>query len=192
MVPLLEAAGHTAVAADLPTDEPEAGWEAYAAAFGLDGAGDVIVVAHSLGGLAAPAVAAGLDARLIVLVSAMIALPGETGSGWWASSGFDEAVHADFDDEHALYFHDVDPALAAESAEHGRDVTAEAMALPVAPWPDVPVRALAFAEDRLFPPDFQRGLARERLGVELELVPGGHYGAISRPAELADKLLSLA
>lgn len=180
------------MAADLPTDDPDAGWDAYAAAFGLNGADDVIVVAHSLGGLAAPAVAASLDARLLVLVSAMIPAPGETGSGWWASSGFNDAVQADFADEHALYFHDVDPAYEAESARHGRDVADEAMALEVPAWPDVPVRVLAFAEDRLFPPDFQRTLARERLGADVELVPGGHYGAISRPAELAEKLLALA
>jgi hypothetical protein len=34
----------------------------------------------------------------------------------------------------------------------------------------------------------QQRVARERLGVEPDLVPGGHLAALSRPAELAAAL----
>jgi hypothetical protein len=40
----------------------------------------------------------------------------------------------------------------------------------------------------MFPVDFQRSLARERLGLDVELVDGGHMAAMSRPAEVADRL----
>ena len=49
----------------------------------------------------------------------------------------------------------------------------------------MPTTVLAGAEDRLFPPDFQRRLARERLGLDVTIVPGGHMAALSRPHELA-------
>jgi hypothetical protein len=40
-------------------------------------------------------------------------------------------------------------------------------------------------DDRLFPVDFQVRVARERLGISPQIVPGGHLVALSRPEELA-------
>ena len=48
---------------------------------------------------------------------------------------------------------------------------------PLAAWPDVPTRVLVGRHDRMFPLDFQRRVARERLGVEAEAVGGGHMVA---------------
>jgi pimeloyl-ACP methyl ester carboxylesterase len=59
---------------------------------------------------------------------------------------------------------------------------------PLASWPDVPTRVLAGRHDRMFPLDFQRRVARERLGIEAEAVDGGHMLALSNPAALADRL----
>jgi hypothetical protein len=42
--------------------------------------------------------------------------------------------------------------------------------------------------DRMFPLDFQRRVARERLAIEADDIDGGHRVALSRPAELADQL----
>jgi surfactin synthase thioesterase subunit len=47
---------------------------------------------------------------------------------------------------------------------------------------------IAGRDDRLFPLEFQRRVARERLGIEPEVLPGGHLLAKSRAAELADQL----
>ena len=55
-------------------------------------------------------------------------------------------------------------------------------------WPDVPTRVIAGRDDRFFPLDFQRRVAGERLGAEVDEVPGGHLAALSRPAELAGHL----
>lgn len=61
---------------------------------------------------------------------------------------------------------------------------------PLDRWPDVPTRFLQGRDDRLFPLEFQRRVVRERLGIEVDEMPGGHLVALSRPAELADRLVS--
>jgi hypothetical protein len=53
----------------------------------------------------------------------------------------------------------------------------------------VPTRFLLCRDDRLFPAEFQRRVARERLGVEAEVLAGGHLIALSNPRDLADQLL---
>jgi hypothetical protein len=45
-------------------------------------------------------------------------------------------------------------------------------------------------DDRFFTPDFQRRVARERLGIEPDEVDGSHCAALSHPAELADRLIA--
>ena len=59
---------------------------------------------------------------------------------------------------------------------------------PLEAWPDVPTKVLLCRDDRMFPADFQRRVARERLGIEPDEMDGGHYIALSRPAELAKRL----
>jgi hypothetical protein len=50
---------------------------------------------------------------------------------------------------------------------------------------------VAGADDRFFPVGFQRALARERVGVEADVLPGGHLMALSQPAPLAAYLLAV-
>ena len=40
----------------------------------------------------------------------------------------------------------------------------------------------------MFPADFQLRVARERLGIDGDMTPGGHMAALSHPVELADQL----
>jgi hypothetical protein len=61
------------------------------------------------------------------------------------------------------------------------------------PWPlealpDVTTRCLLCRDDRLFPADFLRRVAHERLGITPDEIDGGHCVALSRPMELADRL----
>jgi pimeloyl-ACP methyl ester carboxylesterase len=51
----------------------------------------------------------------------------------------------------------------------------------------VPTTVLAGREDRLF--EFQVRVARERLGIEAEPLPGGHLVALGQPGALAQRLL---
>ena len=53
----------------------------------------------------------------------------------------------------------------------------------------MPTRVLAGRDDRFFPLDFQRRVARQRLAAEVDVVPGGHLVALSRPAELTARLI---
>ena len=52
----------------------------------------------------------------------------------------------------------------------------------------MPTRFLQGADDRFFPLDFQRRVVRERLGIPVDVVPGGHLVALSRPVALAARL----
>ncbi len=60
VVPLLQEAGHEAIAVDLPGDDPTAGLPEYArlVASAIDSRDNVVLVAMSLGGFTAPLVAA--------------------------------------------------------------------------------------------------------------------------------------
>jgi hypothetical protein len=204
VVPLLQAAGHDAVAVDLPADDPAAGLPEYAGLVidAVGGRDDVIVAAMSLGGFTAPLVAAKLPLRALAFVNAMIPVPGETAGAWWDDTGSqpariaaakDGGYSTEFDVD-TYFLHDVPPAVAAGGAEHERDEAGIAFEAPCDfdAWPPVPIRVVAGADDRFFPAGFQRRVARDRLGVDADLLPGGHLMALSRPAELAGYLLDLA
>src|ERR1700758_4861325 len=80
LVPLLRAAGHEAIAVDLPGDDRQAGLAAYAEIVvrAIADRSDVILVAQSLAGFTAPLVCARRPVRMLVFVNAMIPTPGET------------------------------------------------------------------------------------------------------------------
>lgn len=198
VVPLLAQAGHGAVAVDLPGDDDAAGLPEYAAivvaAIGAGG-GDVVLVAQSLGGFVAPMVATAVPVRAIVLVNAMIPVPGETPGQWWDATGSGPARVAaatahgypqDFDLE-TYFLHDVPPEIAAagENLQHAESDRVFATPCTFTAWPSVPVQVVAGAQDRFFPVGFQQALARERLGVQADVLPGGHLLALSHPDELA-------
>ena len=203
VVPLLQEAGHEAIAVDLPGDDERAGLPEYEQEV-VNAMGkrvDVVVVAQSLGGFTAPLVAAKVPAHALVFVNAMIPLPGETPGAWWDNTGSLQAREAaaqqggygiDFDP--ALYFlHDVPPEVAAMGEQHQRP-EADAVFRSVCSfeeWPPVPIRVVVGADDRFFPVEFQRTLARDRLHVEADVLPGGHLIALARPLGLAKYLLNV-
>ena len=204
VVPLLRAAGHEAIAVDLPGDDPAAGLPEYARL--VEGAigrrGNVVLVAMSLGGFTAPLVAAKVPVSAIVFVNAMIPRPGETPGAWWDDTGWSEARVAAAErggyspefDLSAYFLHDVPPDVAAAGEPYQRPEAdaAFASACDFDRWPpDATIRAVAGADDRFFPVAFQQALARDRLGIEADVLPGGHLIALAHPAELADYLLAL-
>ena len=200
VVPLLEDAGHDAVAVDLPGDDESAGLREYTRLV-LDAIGDrddAVLVAQSLGAFTAPLVAARTELTRLVLVNAMIPAPGETPGEWWGRTGSEPARVAaaerggysrEFDLE-TYFLHDVPPEVAAAGEPHQRQ-EADAVFGSVCDfeaWPTVPIQAVAGESDRFFPVDFQRQLAHDRLGIEADVLPGGHLMALSQPAALADYL----
>ena len=199
----LEARGHSSIAVDLPADDASKGLPDYVdivveAAAGLD---DVVLVGQSLGGFSASWAAARLPTSRIVLLNAMIPLPGETSGEWWDATGSSEAMRnndiregrdpdANFDLE-TYFLHDVPADVLAALG----DEREQSEAVFVAPWgldawPDIPTTVLAAQDDRFFPFGFQQRVARERLGLEAVKVPGGHLAALSHPAEVADAIVS--
>jgi pimeloyl-ACP methyl ester carboxylesterase len=200
VVPELRARGHEAVAVDLPGADESAGLPEYADAVAeaIGGRHDVVLVAQSMGGFTAPVVCARIPVRLLVLVNAMIPLPGETPGAWWDNTGWEPAriaaaraggYPAEFD--LATYFlHDVPAEVVATGEGHNFPEADIAFGQPCAieRWPDVPTQVLAGRDDRFFPLEFQRRIAGERLGAAVDSVPGGHLVALSRPAELTDQL----
>lgn len=203
IVPLLRQAGHEAIAVDLPGDDELAGLPEYARRVvnAIGERNEVAIVAQSLGGFTAPLVAAKVPARAVVLVNAMIPLPGETPGAWWANTGSLQARTAAAEqggygtefDEAAYFLHDVPPQVAAAGAPYQRP-EADAVFGSVCDfdtWPPVPIRVVAGADDRFFPAEFQQKLARDRLGLDADVLPGGHLIALAQPSGLASYLLAV-
>jgi pimeloyl-ACP methyl ester carboxylesterase len=187
--------GHEVVAVDLPCEDESAGLSEYADTVveAIGDRGDLVVVAHSLGGFTAPLVCVRVPVDLLVLVAGMVPAPGERGEDWWTNTGYVTPPGDYGDDEIALYLHDVPPDLAAEALAKGRDQTMTPMRepWPLDAWPDVPTRYLLCRDDRSFPADWVRRMVRDRLGIEADEIDGGHCVYLSRPAELAARLESL-
>lgn len=201
IVPLLQEAGHEAIAVDLPGDDPAAGLPEYArlVTSAIGDRGNVVLVAQSLGGFTAPLVAAKVPVSSVVFVNAMIPCPGETPGAWWDNTRWAQArvaaaEHGGYGTEFdlAVYFlHDVPQEVAAAGEPHQRP-EADAVfgsACDFTTWPPVPIRVVAGADDRFFPAGFQRALARDRLDIEADVLPGGHLIALAQPARLASYLL---
>ncbi|MEQ3554007.1 alpha/beta hydrolase [Pseudonocardia nematodicida] len=208
--------GHRAVPVDLPCDDDGAGLEDYADAVveavksdagagdrqDGDGDGGLVVVAHSFGGFTAPLVCDRMAVRALVLVTAMVPVPGESGGDWFTATGHADALAAqdardgrDPDDVVALFYHDVPESIANEALRHEREQSATAFSQPWPGqrWPDVPTRFLMCRDDRLFAPSFVRPMLASRLrGVVPEAIPGGHHPMLSHPARMAGALLDTA
>lgn len=186
----LEAMGHTVVAPDLPTEDESKDLTDWAATVvdALPSTSDVVVVGHSFGGFTAPLVAARVNAKALILVTAMIPRPGEAPGDWWALAGYADSGLED------QFWHDVPPDLAEQSQKRERDMSENAMVRPwpLDAWPSVPTHFILCTEDRYFTPDFMRRVVADRLGVEPVELAAGHCAQLSRPVELADLLARYA
>src|SRR4029450_9748940 len=149
----------------------------------------------------APGVAPGLPVRLIVMLAAMVPLPGESPGEWWKNTGHDQARRAEdvregrnpdapFDPM-ITFFHDVPADVVSEAFKRGarkQSGTPFQKPWPLAAWPGVPTRFLLCRDDRFFPAEFMRRVVRARLGFTPDEIDGGHCVALSRPPALADRL----
>jgi pimeloyl-ACP methyl ester carboxylesterase len=203
VAPELRARGHEVLTPDLPAGDDSAGLGEYADTV-VDAIGDrteLIVVAQSMAAFVAPMLCDRVDVRQLVLVAPMIPAPGESPGEWWSSSGQTAAQREqdvrDGRDPDApfevltAFMHDVPQEIVDEAFARGEPLQSDTpfeQPWPLEEWPAVPTRVLAGRHDRLFPLDFMRRLARERLGVEADVVESGHLPALSRPEELAQKL----
>jgi len=203
LVPELAARGHEAIAIRLPAEDDTAGWSEYADAV-VEALGDrteVVVVAESMGAFTAPIVCTRRPVDLLVMLNAMIPLPGETFNAWWSNTGSGAArreyhasiglAPADAADDAVIYYHDLPADIRAQAqARTWQDQSATPLdePWPLPAWPDVPTRVLAGRDDRMFPLAFQRRVPRARLDLAVDEIAGGHMVAVSNPHELANRL----
>jgi pimeloyl-ACP methyl ester carboxylesterase len=136
----------------------------------------------------------------------MIPRPAETAGEWWEAVGWADAADAsaerngrpapDVRDLDTLFFHDL-PSDLVESMRSDPQAAVEGPTVftqprPLAGWPEVPTTVLSGRADRLFPLELQREVARQRLGLDVQELPGGHLHALSQPSALADRLTTTA
>ena len=205
--PLLIDRGAEVITVDLPFDDDSADLTSYADIVYDELAcvvGPVILVAQSMGAFTAPMVAQRRPAALIILVNPMVPAPGEAVGQWWEATGQKQAMRAYFEqigldrnefDVVEDFFHDVPEPLRTEALsqpEPRQSDTPCEQPWPLDRWPDIPTRVVAGRDDRLFPLEFQRRVVRERLGLDVEVIPGGHLAALSQPEALAERILASA
>jgi pimeloyl-ACP methyl ester carboxylesterase len=153
-----------------------------------------IVLAHSASGLLLPAAARALDARRQVWLAAWVPNPRASfleEADAYAEKAFnpqwigkdpvaDDSVAA------TLVFHDCDGAtlewaLATRRLFLPRAVYGERISLA----PELPSTYILASQDRTIRPEWQRRMARDRLGVEPIEIATGHSPNVSQPDRLA-------
>ena len=198
----LEPRGHRAIAVTLPGDNDAAGLAEIADAIveGSRAAGPVVLVAQSMGGFSAPLAVDRLDVERLVLLDAMVPAPGERPGlvgGGRAGRGSSQRRASRPPAGGVRRRPRLLPRCTGGGHEggllppqpDGSDRTFEEP-WPLETWPDVPTSGLAGADDRLFPVELQQRVARDRLGIDLEVVPGGHLVALANPEVVADRLVA--
>jgi len=192
----LEDQGYDALTVDLAASG-RTGLPAYADAVvaAIGGRADVVLIAQSMGAFTVPLVWQRVPISAVVFVNAMIPRHGETPGQWLENVGSEKARKAaavrdgystEFD--LATYFlHDVPEELVAELRVRAASQLDERFddVCSFDAWPPIPIHVVAGRNDRFFPVELQRRVARDRLGVDPVVVPGGHLAALSHPRELA-------
>lgn len=212
LVPELEARGHRAVAPDMPIEDPEAGAREWARSIAdaLGDDDDVVAVAHSMGGMALPVLAATRPVRRMVFLGAVVPVPGLSFLEYLATPEGAQAVTMPMGPDQepdelgrgacswatarTYFYPDVPEDRARWAWEHLRSnaLTVFVEQCPLDAWPDVPATTLVLTEDAAVSPDWQRLVSRGRLGSDLVELPGSHSPFLTRPAELADALVRIA
>ena len=207
LIPELERRGHSAVGPDLPCEDAEAGPEEYAACVeaAMGEARDVVLVGHSLGGRTLPLLATRRPVRAMVFLCCV-----PTGIGAVSPEAFVEMVTPEFreasvvtrgdgarrmqaDSARTVFYHDCPPEVSAWAAGslrwQGERHLVEA--LPLEEWPATSLQVILARHDRAVQFDWAQREARRWLGGrEPLLLDGDHSPFLSRPAELADLLVS--
>jgi pimeloyl-ACP methyl ester carboxylesterase len=203
LVEQLERRGHRALvpALDLDRADETLIWHTERLVEALDRSGaelsEVVLVAHSAGGMYLPLVAERRPPRRMVFLAAAIPRPGVSlreqfrgdptmmNPAWIGQNPTDDSVALEF------VFHDcpaerLEWALSTRVFFYARRAMEEPC--PLKAWPDVPTSYIVCAQDRTITPEWQRRAAREWLGIEPVEMPTGHSPNVSRPELLAEIL----
>jgi len=199
--------GHRALTVDLPSEDPDAGADAYAAAAltaFAEAPDDLVVVGHSLGGLTIPLLAARRPVSRMIFLCALLPRPGRsqddvlgdepdavvpTAVGPYVDA--QGATRWDPEDAAGVFFSGCDPDTAAWAASQLRGqqwrITQEVT--PIDAWPDVPSTSIIATADRVIDPAWSRRITPEVLGVVPIELDADHSPFLSAAEALADALL---
>ena len=210
-MPELERRGHRAIAVELPISNPRAGAAEYAAVVEaeIDPGVAPVLVGHSMGGLVIPLVAARGPVRPLIFLAAMLPKPGSSLADQREAEPIDGLIApttAEFTSlgndvwqigpktATELFFHDAAPDLANRATDRLRPQSYRFMTetTPLQAWPSVESDYIVCRADRALNPAWGRSAAHERLGVDALEIEGGHSPFLTRPAELASLIGSLA
>jgi len=214
VTPELSRRGHRVVAPDLPFEQEDAGAAEWARTViaAIDSAvspddDDVVVVGHSLAGLAVPVVASWRPIRRMVYLAAQVPVPGERYVDYLATQPdaviFDGTPRPDDELPSAGgvswraaregFYQDLDEGAARRAWERLRPqgMTVFTEVCPIETWPDTPSTYILMRDDRAVGPDWSRRVTRERLGSEPIELDGGHSPFYAQPARLAEILADL-
>lgn len=207
LVPELAARGHGSIVMDLPLEDGTATFVDYAdvvTAAAASAPDDCVLVGHSLGGMVVPLVAALRPSAAMVFLCGVVPNPG--GQPWEDLPDMGPDYGAVRADDGTLTFESAEPAIAAffpdcspEDADwafaHLRPFNNSSLwdrPYPLAVLPDTPAYGITCVDDRAILPDYQRAALKARFGISPVELPGGHSPFLSRPADLANVLDSLA
>jgi pimeloyl-ACP methyl ester carboxylesterase len=212
LMPLLEDAGHTVVAPDLPSEDGSADFDTYAdvACEALTQCDeDLIVVAHSLAGATGALLPSRRPVRHLVYMCAAVPKEGVTladqreittpefQEGWLAAlTEPDDQLRTrwnDLDFARTVFYGDCDEVVQAEAIEHLRSQAAYPFAVPcsLTEHPSVSCTSVVCSDDLVVSSEWAKKKATE-IGATLIELPGGHSPFLSRPRAVADILLSVA
>lgn len=163
---------------------------------------DVVVVAHSGGGLVLPLVANLRPVRKLIGLSAILPVPGLA----WVNDEMPPMEASDaalprlvyrvdggqsvMDPDAAVqrFFHDVPADVCEYAIQHLKPQSSAVFEepSPMVNWPDVATAYIVCGADRSLAPSWQRMMSRQRAGVEpVEMSAVGHSPFYSRPGPLA-------
>lgn len=209
---LLQDAGHRTFAPDLPMANADAGardWACHAASDVARGVRGVVVVAHSLSGLALPLVPEFLPVERLVALSALLPQPNMSFAEYSATADGADALllqstpagpgeevrgaGTTWDTYRDFYVHDCTEEDGRWAWEQlgPRSLTPLLEAATIAAWPSVPTTSIVMSGDRIVNPSWSRRTA-QKIGANVIELEGGHSPFLANPERLAKTLASLA
>lgn len=208
----LHRAGHSTVAPDLPMAVDAAGARDWAtvAADEIDRVvascdSDVVIVGHSISGLALPVLAASRPVRKMVFVAGLLPVPATPFVDHLAENpdaitfpapapGGTGPMGLTWESARDGFYHDCPETVARRAFADLRrqSFTVFVEPCPIDTWPDVPSAYILLRQDRAVGGYWARRNAVDRIGAKLVELDGGHSPFFSRPTRLAMLLAELA
>jgi pimeloyl-ACP methyl ester carboxylesterase len=211
VAPLLRAGGHEVSCPELPIDDGSATVQHWADAacrqIDLGDSEELVLVAHSVAGLAMPVIATMREVARMVFLCAVVPLPGRRHGDCLGEPPTAITLPSDrleFDSRGSMvvpwptarefYYHDCDSATARAAWGRLRPCAQQVWRdrSPLESWPATPSAYVMGKYDRALSPDYSRRAAQELLDVEPIELNSGHSPMLSHPEELALTLDMLA